>query len=122
MGLAAGRAEALGIGAPGRHDIWGVDLDFCPRGALPLAVAQLGKARVIAPFRRIEAELAADDQRGLAGPAEGAAQEDRRPGLARELRRQRPAHGGGLGAAAWRQCGVLAALHAALEVPGGLAV
>src|SRR6202012_5153588 len=51
-----------------------------------------------------------------------AAQEDRWPGLARELGRQCAAHRGGLRAATRGEGRVLAALHAALEVPRGFAV
>src|SRR6185436_14221915 len=90
--------------------------------AFPVAVAQLGEPRIVAPLRRIEAQFAADDRRGLAGAAERAAQENRRPGVARELGGERAAHGGGLGATACREGGILAALHAALDVPRSLAV
>jgi hypothetical protein len=97
-------------------------LDLLPGGAFPVAVAELGEPRIVAPFGFIESKLATDDQRRLAGPAERAAQKHRRSGLARELGRERAAHRGGLRAAARREVGVLAALHAAIEVPGGLAV
>ena len=63
-----------------------------------------------------------DDQRRLPGSAEGAAQKDRCGRLARQLDGERPAHGGGLLAAAGGEGGIFAALQAALEVPGRLAV
>jgi hypothetical protein len=77
-------------------------LDLLPAEASPLAVASPGRW-IVAPFAGVDAELAADDQRRLAGAAKWAAQEQRGPGLTRQLNLQRPAHRHGLRAAALGQ-------------------
>ena len=76
------------------------DLDLLPAEPFPLAVAELGQPRIVAPLAGLEAERAADDLGGLAHAAERAAQEEGGAGRARELGLERAAHRLRLGAAA----------------------
>src|SRR5689334_21701520 len=122
MRLAARRAEAMWIGTPVGQCIGMVDLDLLPGEALPGAITELGEPPVVVPFAGIEAKLAPDDQRGLAGTAERASEKNRRPGLAFKFGAERLAHRLRLGPAARGEFGISGALHAALEIPGGLAV
>ncbi len=57
MALAAGRAEAVRIGAPVSERVRPVDLDLLPGKAFPRAVAELGQSRIVAPIaqRRCQA-------------------------------------------------------------------
>src|SRR3990167_5419525 len=122
VGLTAGRAVAVRVGAPVGQRRRMRDLDLPPAETLPFAIAEFGQPRVVAPLAGIESQLTADDLRSLAHAAERAAQEDRRPGLSGKLDLQRTAHGERLGAAALGEIGILGALHAPLGVPRRLAV
>src|SRR5260370_20132429 len=122
MRLAARRRVAVRVGPPVGECRGVRDLYLLPAKAFPLAVAELGEARVAPPLGRIEAELAADDLRCLAHAAERASEEDRGPRRARELGIERAAHGERLPAAALGQRRILGALHAPLGIPRGLAV
>ena len=79
------------------------DLDLLPAEPFPLAVAELGQPRIVAPLAGLEAERMADDLGGLAHAAERAAQEEGGAGRARELGLERAAHRLRLGAAAFSE-------------------